>query len=675
MNKKFSTILLLISGLIVNAFAFPRIVLFEQFSNTSCAPCASAQPSINSVIGDYAYDDMVHLEYHVYWPSSTDPFYSANTSENINRISYYGVDSAPTVIEDGYYAPNAGNISEMVNGLFARFGKDSPLRLEAYKHIAGTTCSIFVSIYVDRPVASDTRLRIAVTESNINYSAPNGLTHFDDIMRDLVPSGSGILLDLSAAPDTQYFNRVITLNPGWSAGNLNVVAWVQDDDTREVVQCVSDHAVPLVNHRYFSLQTMTCNIGLIKLVKAYIQNMGSASDDYQIDITGHSVPSGWVFSYITGAGEFTGTSTLTIPGHTSDSIQIKFNTHGIAGTGYISVTVASSTMPSHSNEITYYLLNNPEILVVSDDGDDDYDHYFTDALDALGAEYQLWNTAMASPTGEDLSAAPIVIWFAGWSFPTLTAFDRQALITFLDSGGKLFITGQDIGWDLCDANGTAYGTGSCDFLNSYLYADFVDDDTDDHTLSGVPGDPITDGLNITISGGDGADNQLYPSEIDPWGIATPIFNYSAGICGGIRANNGISKVVYLAFGYEAIDSPGSRSTLMQRILEWFGYTLAVEELVNQKPSNIELLQVFPNPFNSRTTVSAKPPEGEYRLLVYDLLGNQIKSLGEGRASGNELIKVVWDGENINANFVASGLYFIVLHFGENRIIKKTMLLK
>ncbi|MEM2070861.1 MAG: CARDB domain-containing protein, partial [Archaeoglobaceae archaeon] len=53
------------------------------------------------------------------------------------------------------------------------------------------------------------------------------------------------------------------------------------------------------------------------------------------------------------------------------------------------------------------------------------------------------------------------------------------------------------------------------------------DDTNILNITGVEGDPISDGLAFGIYGGDGADNQEYPSGIAPAdSYATPIFIYS-----------------------------------------------------------------------------------------------------------------------------------------------------
>ena len=141
------------------------------------------------------------------------------------------------------------------------------------------------------------------------------------------------------------------------------------------------------------------------------------------------------------------------------------------------------------------------VLVVDDDGVKDYERYYEDALVANGYTYDTWDVVLhGSPDNLTLAQYEAVVWLTGWNYPMLTAKNQEELVTYLDSGGKLFISGQDIGYDLIvDGNGE-------EFYHNYLHADYIRDDTGIYTLEGISGDAIGDGLEINISGGDGADN-------------------------------------------------------------------------------------------------------------------------------------------------------------------------
>ena len=206
-----------------------------------------------------------------------------------------------------------------------------------------------------------------------------------------------------------------------------------------------------------------------------------------------------------------------------------------------------------------------EILVVDDGLKADSISLFLKALDTLGYSYDV-----VKPIRVDtnlLSFYPMVIWSCGWNFPTLTDEDQAHLAWFLDHGGALFISGQDIGWDFNDPNGYAYGDP---FYEEYLHARYIRDDTDILTLIGVAGDPIGDSLVLSLEGGDGANNQQYPSEIDTLNGSLPVFYYEGDGIGVIRYVDPVKgyRVVYWASGFEAINNAGDRCEVMSRIINW-----------------------------------------------------------------------------------------------------------
>ena len=221
----------------------------------------------------------------------------------------------------------------------------------------------------------------------------------------------------------------------------------------------------------------------------------------------------------------------------------------------------------------------PPILLVDDDNGSSYEGYFTAALDTLAPEngYDTWNVeSQGSPSASILQQYDVVLWFTGDDYATtLSSTDQSNLATYLNGGGCLFITGQDIGRSV----------GESPFYSDYLHATYVQDDTGLYGLNGVSGDPISDGFYLAISGGDGANNQSRPSEIDPLAPAVTIFTYNVSAAmasreaaelqgmassgaGAIRMDGGTYKVVYFAFGFEAINSAADRQLVMERVLDW-----------------------------------------------------------------------------------------------------------
>jgi len=119
------------------------------------------------------------------------------------------------------------------------------------------------------------------------------------------------------------------------------------------------------------------------------------------------------------------------------------------------VPVPGEVSTSNNMVHTDILASLSEILLVDDDGGDNYETYYSDALDDFGNPHIMWDvSSQGSPSADNLQSYKIVIWLTGSeSVNTLTAADQVNLQTFLDSGGKLFISGQDIGFDLIYING------------------------------------------------------------------------------------------------------------------------------------------------------------------------------------------------------------------------------
>ncbi|MBN2006371.1 MAG: protease inhibitor I42 family protein [Anaerolineae bacterium] len=250
-----------------------------------------------------------------------------------------------------------------------------------------------------------------------------------------------------------------------------------------------------------------------------------------------------------------------------------------------------------------------DILLVDDDQGKSYETYYASALAAAGRTYDTWTVStQGSPSASTLQAHDIVIWLTGDDYSaTLSSTDEANLATFLNGGGKLFISGQDIGYDI--------RTDS--FYGSYLHASYVADDTNVYDLTGAG---IFSGVNINISGTGGANNQGYPSAVNVAGGGVGIFDYSGSTYtwGGVSTDTGTYKVVYFSFGFEAINSSTTRNTVMSAILTWFGGGSGPTPTYTPTPTRT------PTPTPTRTPTPTAPPSGSI-LLVDDDLGSSYQT--------------------------------------------------
>jgi hypothetical protein len=312
------------------------------------------------------------------------------------------------------------------------------------------------------------------------------------------------------------------------------------------------------------------------------------------------------------------------------------------------------------------LIGSPAILLVDDDEGKKYEAHYTKALEMKQIYSEAWDVSLnGAPTIDVLQQYESVIWFTGDDRDnTLTAEEQSVIAAFLDGGGKLLISGQDIGYDLVKDGSTTDST----FYSNYLHAQYIADSSNATITRGVGGDPITGSpsrmvLYFTSSYG-GAQNQTAPDIISPIPPAETILEYGPPYTTGaaLKYENTAtgSRLVYLAFGFEGIAGPAedSAAELMEAILKWLsGQQTRVEEnLMEFVPKAYALSQNYPNPFNPQTRIKYELPHaGKVVLKVYNIVGQEIRTLAdEIKPAGS--FEVVWDARDNTGHRVASGVY-------------------
>ncbi len=205
------------------------------------------------------------------------------------------------------------------------------------------------------------------------------------------------------------------------------------------------------------------------------------------------------------------------------------------------------------------------VLLVADDAGAGNQTLFENAITGAGRAYVFQDASVdGPPTLGKMQGARAVVWYTGVEYDnTFTAGEQAVVEAYLDGGGSLFVTGQDIGYDLVDQGSAADQA----FYAGYLHANFVSDSSNDNTLTGTSGDPIGNGISLNLAAGDGADNSTYPSVVTPASGASTVFLYSVAKRGAVRYSTG-HKLVYFAFNFEAINAAATRTLTMQRVLDW-----------------------------------------------------------------------------------------------------------
>ncbi len=243
------------------------------------------------------------------------------------------------------------------------------------------------------------------------------------------------------------------------------------------------------------------------------------------------------------------------------------------------VTVSAGTVVTRA----YELEPAPRILLV--DGDawlyrPAIDR-FRQSLDRIGYPYAEWSVTDESagpgvdggpPRLEDLKRYDVVIWSHHTSSPGYVNA-AEVLDKYLDTGGHLFLTGQDA---LCLDGGSDLGSDACNrqpqrypYVEQRLHSRVVRDNSGSLTVIGTPGGLLS-GLHIPLNGPDSADNQVAPDvlrTLDPL-ASTVVANYGAG--GGAVLQVGPctrERAIVFGFGFEGIAGARLRDEVLARVIE------------------------------------------------------------------------------------------------------------
>jgi hypothetical protein len=280
---------------------------------------------------------------------------------------------------------------------------------------------------------------------------------------------------------------------------------------------------------------------------------------------------------------------------TGSLVPYQFDVHTNCPLGYVATFVleVSGAGPYSTSDTFHVSIGRKPVLLMDDDDGAPYDTFFVSALNSLGILFDVWRyKSVGTPSDSVLSSYQAVVWTTGADFgsignpATLTLEDQAHLKNYLNSGGKLFLSSQDL---LFDNNPN-------EFIINYLHVAGHTDDQGINSVAGVSGDTVSGGMAFSLSypfsnlsdyvvPGSGAAGIFYrtgkSSPLSRGGnLALPSFpledSSKTDYC-ALRypaTGSSVYKVVFFAFSFEAVPQsgadPNNAKTVMGRIMNWFG---------------------------------------------------------------------------------------------------------
>jgi hypothetical protein len=338
-----------------------------------------------------------------------------------------------------------------------------------------------------------------------------------------------------------------------------------------------------------------------------------------------------------------------------------------------------------SDTLLEFRISPAHLLLVDNDSLARYEDYYTSTFDTLSLSYCLWRRRSQGP----FVAAPLnhlqdklVVWFTGATVArTLDTSDMTTLSQFLDVGGRLFITGQNIGQELA----------ATPFYRDRVHARLVNPTISQVYLYGDRLDSLGGFFGQTQSAGtSGANNQNSRDEIAPDSLARAFLLYDTLAASSLaRSISGIyyhdpindSRIIYLGFGFEAVNRPINHPTFMSRVtfFDWCrawltGATGLTQEFMS---SRVPGFQVSPNPFRHSVRFVGDVGVSEGKICIYSVAGRLVRVLRlSGTNSGSQLPpSFYWDATGQDGRLLPAGVYIYQIVGGPTKHVGAIQLIR
>lgn len=231
MKRTITTFFALLIGI---SFAFSQQidrdkVVVEIGTGTWCPYCPGAAMGADDLVANG--HDVAIIENH-----NGDDY--TNAASNA-RNSYYSITGYPTAVFDGTSKHVGGSSSQSLYPQYLpRYNQKITVPSSFSIDIQGSSSGLIdynvdVTIEMVDNYTGDVHLRCAVTESEIPEYW-QGQSHLNFVQRLMLPTHTGIDLDFSGGNVIQQ-NYTFTLDPSWVAEHCEIVIFLQDDGTKEIL--------------------------------------------------------------------------------------------------------------------------------------------------------------------------------------------------------------------------------------------------------------------------------------------------------------------------------------------------------------------------------------------------------------------------------------------------------
>lgn len=674
---------LLTVGLVATAGAFPRKVLLEEYTSTTCPPCHAFAPSLEAALEQLGAGIVATSVFHMNWPApGDDPWYADNAADNGGRRGYYGVNGVPDLYINGSQS-NARTTAAVVQAVRAAAQQAAPCAISIVSNMENGTAHVTVSVQNGDVAIANAKLFVSLTEKQAHYRTPNWADwteHYNPMVK-MIPTYNGTVVNLAANEQRDYSFQQNMAGLGWhelETNNLIMNAWIQNAQ-RQVLQAANVSFVPAIQMTDGAVSDAGMGDGDGRAepgetagVSGVFHNDGlsPALPNYTItlncDDPGITVLGDPINGEVLNGGE-------SVEVYATD-LRFEVARDFVAHPVTFVVTLRCDELNIEVNQDITVMVGWPPILDIDATA-------YARAEQVMNGVYghgdfpwsDGWNRVdMGVPPEELLPNYRAILWhsFNNANDP-INEFEADMLVGYLDNGGTLIISSTD----LPDA------LAAHPLWTRYVNARVADADANQLWVVGMPNMAPFTGADMVLGGGAGAGTPAHVVSLTPQVGSTAVLRYddggqNAGVA-ALKHETDTYRVLYMGFPMESVcgaaGSQDSLKQLMDRVWTW------VQERENSvgggaapTPGAFLLNPAYPNPFNAMTTIGfSVPSSGSTSLRVFDIRGREVGTLLNGiTPAGNH--STTLNASNLG---LGAGIYYIRLDAANQSQTGKLIYLK
>jgi hypothetical protein len=231
-----------------------RVVLVELFTGAQCPPCVAADLAFEGLERTFTNREVVLLQYHLHIPDID----ALTTPDSEARQDFYQIQGTPNIFFNGKSMAGGGGPKAVAQFKYNDYRKviepilaeETNLKLTASAVRTGDVVKIEAAVDGLKKPGEKVKLRLVLVEEWVRYLGGNGLPYHARVVRALPGGVAGLALTKESGKQTASvdlgnlrkelakFLAPEGVEDPTAYRKLSVVAFVQDDATREVLHAI-----------------------------------------------------------------------------------------------------------------------------------------------------------------------------------------------------------------------------------------------------------------------------------------------------------------------------------------------------------------------------------------------------------------------------------------------------